>query len=378
MEAMGRLAGGVAHDFNNLLTIINGYSDLLLQKMPHDDGRRGLVEEIHQAGQRSASLTRQLLSFSRKQVVIPRPLDLNVIVADTERLLRRVIGEDVELHLSLTPNLGLVRADKSQIEQVLLNLAVNARDAMPEGGKLSIGTASVDFDGGHPGVHAGSFVTLAVSDTGCGMTPEVRARVFEPFFTTKEPGKGTGLGLAVVHGIVLQSGGHAEVHSEPGIGTTFKVYLPRLDDPSARAGGSSMRAGVPPSGTETILLAEDEVGVRAFSRHVLASRGYSVLEAGDGNEAIRIAGDQRPIHLLVTDVVMPGPGGQKVAERIRELHPEAKVLFLSGYTDDAIVHHGVLHDRVHFLHKPFSPLALACKVRDVLDGRPPVPLTCVG
>jgi PAS domain S-box-containing protein len=378
MEAIGQLAGGVAHDFNNLLTIINGYSDFLLQKIPPGDPSRGLLEEIYAAGERSASLTRQLLAFSREQVVAPRPVDLNAVVADTEKLLCRVIGEDIQLRLSLAPGLGTVQADPGQVEQVLMNLAVNARDAMPRGGKLGIETANIECAEGdahtHAGVRSGPYALLAVSDTGCGMTAEVKARIFEPFFTTKEVGKGTGLGLAIVHRIVQHAGGRVEVDSEPGIGTTFKVYLPRIDLP-ARPGQSLSHLGAPPAGTETILLAEDDGGVRALTRHVLTGRGYSVLEAADGNEALRIAeGHRGPIHLLVTDVVMPGRGGRQVAERLLDLYPEAKVLFLSGYTDDTVCRHGVLQEEVHFLRKPFSPLALTCKVREVLDGNRAFPL----
>ena len=371
LEAIGQLAGGVAHDFNNLLTIINGYSDLLLLRMQPDDPCRELVKEIQGAGERSASLTRQLLAFSRKQVLVARPLDLNAIVVDTEKLLRRVIGEDIQLGLSLSPRLGTVAADPSQIDQVLLNLAVNARDAMPKGGKLTIETTNIEFDPAyartHASVQAGHYALLAVSDTGCGMTPAVRARIFEPFFTTKEAGKGTGLGLAVVHGTVQQMGGRVEVYSEPGIGTTFKIYLPRVDLPPRLIKAPS-ELQVPPAGSETILLAEDEERVRALSRHVLAGCGYCVLEAADGNEVLRIAeGHLGVIHLLVTDVVMPGKGGREVAARIQDLHPELRVLYLSGYTDDAVVRHGVLHEEVHFLQKPFSPFTLACKVREVLD-----------
>jgi CheY-like chemotaxis protein len=372
MEAVGQLAGGVAHDFNNLLTIISGYSDLLLQQLPPGDPSREMVEEIYRAGERSAALTRQLLAFSRKQVTAPKVLDLNAVVADAEKMLRRVIGEDVHLETALQPQLGHVKADPGQLEQVLMNLAINARDAMPRGGRLLIGTLNVElgegYTHGHAGVAPGAYVLLAVSDTGCGMTEEVKARIFEPFYTTKERGHGTGLGLAVVHGIVKEAGGHVEVYSEPGLGSSFKVYLPRADQP-AWSGHTLSSHLPPPGGTETILLVEDEDAVRALTRHALVGCGYTVLEGSGGEEALRIASQHdRPIDLLVTDVIMPGLGGRRLAERVLAVHPEAKVLYLSGYTDDAVVRHGILHDEVKFLQKPFSLLGLAMKVRAVLDG----------
>jgi PAS domain S-box-containing protein len=314
MEAVGQLAGGVAHDFNNLLCIINGYSDLLLENLPPGDPSRGSISEILKAGQRSAGLTRQLLAFSRQQVLAPRVLDLNEVVTDTDKMLRRVIGEDVRLTSTLGPELWAVRADPGQVEQVLMNLAVNARDAMPQGGRLTIETRNVELDESyaraHPDARAGPHVLLSVTDTGSGMPPDVKARIFEPFFTTKGPGKGTGLGLATVYGIVKQSGGHVAVSSEVGVGTTFQVYLPRAEP---AAGGPKVRPPgpqAPPRGTETVLLVEDEGGVRALTRHVLAGCGYTVLEAADGDEAVRVAaGHDGPIHVLVTDVVMPGAGG---------------------------------------------------------------------
>jgi PAS domain S-box-containing protein len=370
MEAIGLLAGGVAHDFNNLLTIITGYSDLLLQSLPDDDPTRELLEEIRKAGRRSASVTRQLLAFSRKQVLAPRILNLNEVVHDTEKMLQRLIGEDVRLDTVLDGSLDNVRADPGQIEQVLLNLAVNARDAMPQGGSLRIETKNVVLDEAfadvRPGVKAGPYVMLTMSDTGIGMAEEVQRHVFEPFFTTKGPTKGTGLGLSVVHGIVQQSDGHIEVASEIGVGTTFTIYLARTAEiPRAESPAGTTASAL--SGTETILLVEDEEAVRALSRHVLRMCGYTVLEAGDVDEAQRICTESREkIHLLVTDVVMPGMGGRALAERLLEQRPDMEVLYVSGYTDDAVVRHGILHKEVNFLQKPFSPTALAQKVHEVL------------
>jgi two-component system, cell cycle sensor histidine kinase and response regulator CckA len=375
MEAVGRLAGGVAHDFNNLLTVINGYSDLLIDALPPGDPTRNLLDEIRKAGERSAGLTRQLLAFSRKAVVAPRVLDLNALVVDLEGMLRRLVGEDVSLAVRTHPRLGVVRADAGQLEQVLMNLVVNARDAMPRGGRLTIETRNAelgeDYARAHAGVRPGKYVMLAVSDTGHGIPPDVLPHLFEPFFTTKEPGRGTGLGLATVHGIVQQAGGHVGVYSEVGAGTTFKVYLPRLTDPAV--GGvpaSAVRA--PVGGTETVLLVEDEGGVRALSRHILRTAGYTVLEASDGAEAVRVArGHPGPIDLLVTDVVLPGLSGRELAERLAAIRPRMEVLYLSGYTDDAVVRHGVLEEHVHFLQKPFTPAALTHKVREALDRPAP-------
>jgi len=370
MDAIGQLAGGIAHDFNNLLTIINGYSDILLQDVPRNHPHFVLLSEIRNAGERSASLTRQLLAFSRKQIISPRILDVNMIVTDAEKMLRRIIGEDIRLATSLKLGIGHVRADEGQLQQVLMNLAVNARDAMPTGGRLTIETDTVelglDYARAHAGVSPGPQVLLTVSDTGCGMTDEVKAHIFEPFFTTKEVGKGTGLGLAVVHGIVQQSGGHINVCSEVGKGTTFKLYLPQID---AQLSADDFGAAVQslPRGTQTILVVEDEDGVRSLLQHVLSSCGYTVLTARNGEEAMRVAAVYKgTIHLLLTDVVMPEMGGRQLSEQMLARRRDMCVLYISGYTDDAVVKHGILDERVHFLQKPFSPQALAFKVRDVL------------
>jgi CheY-like chemotaxis protein len=308
-------------------------------------------------------------------VLAPKVLDLNAVVAGLEGMLRRLLGEDIDFATLLPPGLGRVKADPGQVEQALINLAVNARDAMPRGGRLTIETREVELDGAsaeapreaRPGPH----VLLAVSDTGHGMTPEVKARIFEPFFTTKEQGKGTGLGLAMVYGFVRQSGGHVAVSSEPGVGTTFKLYLPRTEEEvTGHKPSPGVRAA--PRGSETVLLAEDDPAVRALSRHALRAGGYKVLEAGDGAEAVRVAEVYlRPIHLLVTDVVMPGVGGRELAARLLALHPETKVLFVSGYPDDAVVRQGIREEQAHFLQKPFSADSLAQKVREVLDSSGP-------
>jgi PAS domain S-box-containing protein len=371
MEAVGRLAGGVAHDFNNLLTIICGYSELMLSRLPASDSGRELIKEIQKAGDRAASLTRQLLAFSRKQVLEPKVLDLNTVVTDVDKMLRRLIGEDVEIVNATRPDLGRVLADAGQVEQILLNLAVNARDAMPRGGKLTIKTANVELDETYaqlnPDVQPGPYVLLAVSDTGCGMDEATRGRIFEPFFTTKTNGNGTGLGLATVFGIVKQSGGHIVVESVPAQGTLIKVFLPRVDAISPIKAILAEAAGNPP-GTETLLLAEDEDSVRALAGHVLRKNGYTVLEACNGADALRVARQHEgPIHLLVTDVVMPGCGGRELADRLTSIRPETQVLFLSGYTDDAVVRHGVYAAEVAFLQKPFRVDALLRKVREVLE-----------
>ncbi|VTT99410.1 hypothetical protein, partial : Putative uncharacterized protein OS=uncultured Desulfobacterium sp. GN=N47_I07050 PE=4 SV=1: PAS_4: HisKA: HATPase_c: Response_reg [Gemmataceae bacterium] len=367
MEAFGQLAGGVAHDFNNLLTVINGFTDLLLEGLPPGDPLREAAGEVRNAGERAAALTAQLLAFSRKSIVEPKVLDLNDVVARVGKMLRRLIGEDVPLATELADGLHRVWADRGQVEQVLVNLAVNARDAMPRGGRLTVRTRNVEVAAGADR-RPGPYAELAVSDTGVGMTDEVRAKIFEPFFTTKDVGQGTGLGLATVHGIVSQAGGYIDVATEPGQGTTFSVLLPAVDGPAARPEVRAAATGVP-RGSETVLLVEDELAVRRLARAALEGVGYRVLEAGSGAEAVRIA-DQcaDPIDLLVTDVVMPGMGGVDVAAAVRARRPATPVLFVSGYTDDDIVRYGLGGDGTAFLQKPFTPQSLARKVRAVLDA----------
>jgi len=371
IEAVGRLAGGVAHDFNNLLTIISGYSDLLLARLDAEDPTRGHVSEIKKASDRAASLTRQLLAFSRRQVLAPQVLDLNHVVANIHKMLRRLIGEDIDLVMVPAQNLGQVRVDPGQIEQVLLNLVVNARDAMPQGGKIVIETANVALDssyaGGHFPVNSGPYAMLAVSDSGCGMSAEIQSHIFEPFFTTKEQGKGTGLGLAMVYGIVKQSEGYIWVYSEVGKGTAFKIYFPRVDaqPPQQEAAKVSRERAV---GAETILLVEDEHSLRALVRGLLEGVGYTVLEAHDGENALLSSGDyDGRIHLLLTDVVMPRMSGPDLALQLTASRRDMKVLYMSGYADDAIVRHGVLASNAAYLQKPFTPETLARKVREVLD-----------
>jgi len=370
MEAFGQLAGGVAHDFNNLLTLINGYSQMLQRTVPAGDSRHKMLGQIFRAGQRAASLTQQLLAFSRQQVLEPKVLDINTIVLETELMLRRLIGEDIELATVLMPTLSAVKADPGQIEQVIMNLAVNARDAMPLGGKLTIETSETDVgatqSGVGPPLEPGRYVTISISDTGTGMPPDVRARVFEPFFTTKGVGKGTGLGLAVAHGIVKQSGGTIDVYSEVGVGTTFKIRLPALRQ--AAAAQTEQTSAATSTGTETLLLVEDDENVREFVAVALESFGYSILTAADGKAAVQMYANRKaPIDLVVTDVVMPEMSGRVLAETLQAKNPGQKVLFLSGYTDDAVVRHGILQANVAFLQKPFTPEALARKVREVLD-----------
>jgi signal transduction histidine kinase/CheY-like chemotaxis protein len=371
MDAIGRLAGGVAHDFNNLLTVILGRTDILLHPLkPEDPMRRG-IELIQRTAGRAADLTRQLLAFSRKQVLEPVVLDLSAVATDMKDMLGRLIGEDIALLTTPTPGLGRVKADRGQIEQVVMNLAVNARDAMPQGGRLILETANVDLDDEyvrrHVGARPGPHVMLAVSDTGTGIPREIQAQIFEPFFTTKEQGKGTGLGLATVYGIVKQSGGYIEVDSEPGQGTVFRIYLPRLDAAAVTV-DRSVRPAAVAGGTETILLVEDEEGVRELARDILRASGYTVLEARNGAEALLLCErHQGPLDMLLTDVVMPRMSGRELAERLAPLRPELSVLFMSGYTDDAVIRHGVLAAGTAFLQKPFTPAALVLRVRETLD-----------
>ncbi|MGZ5434577.1 MAG: PAS domain S-box protein [Pyrinomonadaceae bacterium] len=372
MEAIGQLAGGVAHDFNNLLTAIIGYSGLALQRIEDESPLKPYIEEIKKAGDRAANLTRQLLAFGRKQILQPLPLNLNDVITDLNKMLRRLIGEDIRLAARLDLDLKKIKADPGQIEQVLMNLVVNARDAMPRGGSLTIETANIQIDeeyaGRHIGVSPGAYVMLAVSDNGTGMDHETQAKLFEPFFTTKEKGKGTGLGLSTVYGIVKQSGGNIWVYSELGHGSTFKIYLPQVDDP-VRTAQTKLEDDSIPGGSETVLLVEDEDVVRGLAQRILEEAGYRVITAHGGEEAVTwCANNAETIHLLLTDVVMPETSGKELAERLTSLRPQTKVLFMSGYTDEAIVHHGVLDSNVEFIQKPFTPTALSRKVRQVLDS----------
>jgi len=372
METIGRLAGGIAHDFNNLLTVIKGYTQLSLSHIQEGDPCRENIEEIKAAAERAAELTNQLLTFSRRQILDMKVLDLNTIVRGLEKMTGRIIGEDIEMLTVLDDHLGRVKTDPGQIEQVILNLVVNARDAMPAGGKLAIETANVVLDETyartHIGVPPGSYVMLSVSDTGCGMSPEIKELIFEPFFTTKEEGKGTGLGLSTIYGIVKQSGGNIWVYSEPGRGTTFKIYLPRVEEETDALPVQDHTDHLP-KGNETVLLVEDDPSLRALAARVLRYQGYKVLEATNGHEAIGIAREsiQERIHLLLTDVVMPHMGGRELVKRMKTLQSEIRVLFISGYTDHTIIYHAGLKPGTPFLQKPFSPTALAQKVREVLD-----------
>jgi len=374
MEAVGRLTGGIAHDFNNLLGVIIGYSQVLKRTLGSDHASFEHAEEIEKAGQRAVSLTRQLLAFSRQQVLEPVVLNLNALLSDMEKMLPRLIGEDIALKLDLDTTLSQVKADPSQIEQVILNLAVNARDAMPDGGKLLVQTANVNLDTAyariHPGSRPGSYVMLRVTDTGTGIDPEIQSQIFEPFFTTKERDKGTGLGLATVYGIVKQSGGYIAVDSEKGKGASFSVYLPRLEQPTTEPIAPVAATPVNTRGTETILLVEDADPLRKLAEMFLKESGYCILSAADGQQALQIAREHfGPIHLLLTDVVMPGMNGRVLGERLAPSQPGMKVLYMSGYTDSFIAGHGVLEPGTQLLHKPFTQETLTRKVREILDAK---------
>ncbi len=370
LEGIGLLAGGVAHDFNNLLTGILGYCDLASGRLSDSDPLAADVEQIRKCGERATTLTSQLLAFSRKQVLEVRVLDLNALVSDLDRMLQRLIGEDIDLQTVLAADLGPVRADPGQIQQVIMNLVLNARDAMPRGGRLALETANVDLDaeysGRHLGVSPGPYVMLAVTDTGCGMDEATMARIFEPFFTTKEQGKGTGLGLSTVYGIVKQSAGDLWCYSEPGKGTTFKIYLPRVGEVAAAVMAESPAPVL--RGSETVLVAEDDELVRKLIVKMLTGDGYKVIAASDGAEALQeCETSQGPIDLLITDVVMPGMSGRELVQRLVKTRPGIKVIFMSGYTDDAMLHHGMLEQGMAFVQKPFTRLSLNRKVREVLN-----------
>lgn len=372
LEAIGQLAGGVAHDFNNAILPIMAYCEMLLTQLHAQDPLRRYAEQIARAAESAANLPRQLLAFSRKQVLQPEVIDLNGIVDGMAKMLRHVLGAPIKIVSRLSPTLDAVKADPGQIEQVLMNLAVNVRDAMPRGGTLTVETSNTELDAAychlHPNVTPGRYVVLAVSDTGCGMDRETQARAFEPFFTTKEKGKGTGLGLSSVYGIVTQSGGHVQLYSEPGQGSTFRVYLPAVQEAATTA--EAIAPAETQGGGETILVAEDNDAVRQGIIDMLQAYGYTVVSAGDGKEALRIA-ETHPgtLHVLLTDVVMPEIDGRQLAERLRAVRPEVRIIFMSGYTEDVVIHQGVLHAGIEFVQKPFTPSVLARKVREVLDRR---------
>lgn len=370
MEAIGRLAGGVAHDFNNILMAILGHGELILSDLAEADPLRQDVLQIRECAQRAATLTRQLLTFSRKQVLQPGNLDLNAIVLGMDRMLRRIIGEDVELHTVLAPELGIIRADPGQVEQVILNIVVNSRDAMPRGGRLTIETAEVELGEEYVSaqVSPGRYVMLAISDTGCGIEKEIQDNIFEPFFTTKEVGKGTGLGLAAVYGIVKQAAGHIQVDSEAGAGTTIRIYLPIVNEPAEEV-ATRKDPGMIKNVKDTILVVEDDKTIRQLIVRILTGAGYTVLEAGNGNEALIVCQQQKgPIALVVSDVVMPEMSGRELAESLKDLCPGMRVLFMSGYTDDAITRHGIVENQVPFLPKPFTSADLRNKIRAILDA----------
>jgi len=374
MEAIGRLAGGAAHDFNNLLTIILGYSDMLLSSSLLDESTRDFLAEIKKAGERAAVLTRQLLAFSRKQILDPAVLDLNQVVADCEKMLKRLLGEDVEFVTRLAPAPALVKADAGQLEQVLMNLAINARDAMPQGGRLTLETAALRLEAAdaslHPGVNPGPYVTLTVSDTGNSLEGAAQARLFEPAYTANEAGPAAGLGLAMVAGFVQDGGGHITVQSQPGRGTTFTLHLPAIEPEPGPAAGSGDET-TPPSGWETILLVEDDDGVRTLARQILQNCGYTVLDTARGADALVLAQNHAgPIHLLIADVVLPDLGGTRLAGQVAALQPDLKTLFISGHADDTLRHHGVRPAETNFLSKPFTPETLPAKVRQILDRWP--------
>ena len=380
MESIGRLAGGVAHDFNNLLTPIISFAQLCKMNLDADDPLYSNLEEIEKAADRAADLTHNLLAFSRQQVIEAQDIELNRLVIDLGKMLHRLIGEDVEMSIITAPDAGMVKVEPGQIEQVMVNLVVNARDARPEGGRLTVSTRAVWIDGKNQDyfseLPAGDYVELSVSDTGSGMDEEVQQHIFEPFFTTKEAGKGTGLGLATCYGIVKQSGGDLTVISQPGEGATFKILLPQVNHPDPEPVTEEPEALALPKGTETVLLAEDEPGVLEVATKLLSEQGYRVLRASNGVEALGMAWMHAPekIDLLLTDVVMPQMNGKELADQLEAIHPETRVLYTSGYTDEVIGHHGVLEDGTRFLQKPFSQPALAHKVRQVLDEQPDSPL----